>query len=150
MKPVDSISSTSKGFCWANLFRNPVLVTGYPTAHRTDPNTGVELSLSAMIELVQSRQFVSLDGNIFLKGFCSLLVATAVAVDVVLWHFLFNSTGVQISYCNPRLKDLSNETCQELTLRDIETRRHVVGWCCDVRENSGRPCFGSHLLYAVL
>ncbi|KAH7136252.1 hypothetical protein EDB81DRAFT_77443 [Dactylonectria macrodidyma] len=139
MKPVIAGSSNSAGFCWANLFRNPVLVTGYPTAHRADPNTGVELSLSAMVELVRSRQFVSLDGHIFLKSFCSLLVAAAVAVDVVLWHFLFNSTGDRISYCDPRLNDFSNETCQGLTLRDIETRRHVVGWCCDVKEFSGSP-----------
>ncbi|KPM44557.1 hypothetical protein AK830_g2031 [Neonectria ditissima] len=139
IKPVNSTSSSSIGFCWANLFRNPTLVTGYPTAHRTDPNTGVELSLGTMVQLAQSRQFVSLDGNIFLKGFCSLLVATAVTVNVVLWHFLFNSTGDRISYCDSRLDDLSNETCQGLTLRDIETRRHVVGWCCDVRECSGTP-----------
>ncbi|KAH7160482.1 hypothetical protein B0J13DRAFT_128129 [Dactylonectria estremocensis] len=139
MKPVDSPNSTSTGFCWVNMFRNPVLVTGYPTAQRTDPNTGVELSLSAMVELVLSRQFVSLDGNIFLKSFCSLLVATAVTVDVVLWHFLFNPTGERISYCDARLEDLSNETCQGLTLRDIEARRHVVGWCFNVKEYSGSP-----------
>ncbi|KAL6408743.1 serine/threonine protein kinase [Ilyonectria robusta] len=87
-KAVVDVNSMSRGFCWASLFRNPVLVTGYPIAHRADPETGIEISPSAMAELVQSSQFVSLGGKIILKGFCSLLVATSVAVDVVLWHFI--------------------------------------------------------------
>lgn len=137
-KGVVEVNSVSRGFCWASLFRNPVLVAGYPIAHRADPETGIEISPSAMAELVQSRQFVSLGGKIILKGFCSLLVATSVAVDVVLWHFIFDPTGNRISYYDSRLEDLEYETLDGLALRDLEARRHVLGWCCDVKEYSGK------------
>lgn len=48
------ISSFTPGFCWANLFRNPLLVTGYPIRRRATPDTGLEVSLGVMAELVQS------------------------------------------------------------------------------------------------
>ena len=107
------MNSLSPGFCWANLFRNPVLVTGYPIPRRADPETGLECSLGVMTELVQSWQFVSLGERIILKGFCSLLVAAAVVADAVIWHFLFNSDGQRISYCDDRLKILNYGTSRD-------------------------------------
>jgi hypothetical protein len=31
----------SKGQCWHNMFRNPVVVQGYPIQQRSEPNTGL-------------------------------------------------------------------------------------------------------------
>ena len=130
--------SSSPGFCWANLFRNPLLVTGYPIRSRCASDTGLELSLRVLAQLVDSRQLTSIGERIILKGFSSLLVATAVVADAVLWHLVFNSTGERISYCDSRLESTNYKIAEEFTLRHLETRRHIVGWCSHVRELSGK------------
>ena len=138
MDLAQEISSSSPGFCWANLFRNPLLVTGYPIRSRCTSDTGLELSLRVLAQLVDSRQLTSIGDRIIIKGFSSLLVATAVVADAVLWHLVFNSTGERISYCDPRLESTKYNIGEELTLRHLETRRHIVGWCSHVRELSGK------------
>ena len=139
------MNSLSPGFCWASLFRNPVLVTGYSIPRRADPETGLELSLGVMTELVQSWQFVSLGERIILKGFCSLLVATAVVADAIIWHFLFNPEGERISYCDARLEDIEYGISGKLVWRELETRRHLVGWCSNIKEYSGNYAVLAHL-----
>lgn len=98
-----------------------------------------------MAALIQSRQFVNLEGNIALKGFSSLLIVVGVAADVVLWHFLFDSDGDRISYFDARLKERDIKTPDGLRLRDPENRRHIVGWCSQVRE-----CAGEHGLSTTI
>lgn len=133
------ISSSTPGFCWANLFRNPLLVTGYPIRRRAAPDTGVEISLRVMVELVQSRQMTGFGEKIMLKGFSSLLVATAVLTDVVTWHLFFNSSGGRISYCDARIEEVAFKMPEDFILRELESRRHIVGWCSDVGEYTGKP-----------
>lgn len=132
-----NISCHSPGFCWTGLFRNPLLVTNYPIRRRAAANTGLEMSLSMMAKLVRSWQLLSIGGRVILKGFCSLLVATAVADNVVMWHLFYNPTGKRISYYDSRLQGIGCGMPQEFALRDLETCRHVVGWCSDIVECSG-------------
>ena len=134
--------SFTPGFCWANLLRNPLLVTGYPIRRRTTPGTGLEVSLSVMAGLVQTRQLTGFGEKVILKGFCSLLVATAVLADAVTWHLFFNSSGERISYCDPRVEKVAYKMPNDFFLREFESRRHIVGWWSDVREYTGKtnPC----------
>ncbi|KAI9172522.1 hypothetical protein HJFPF1_02024 [Paramyrothecium foliicola] len=118
-----------------DLFRNPVLVIGYPIPHRTRPDTGLELSLGVMAELVQSHYCVRMGDKVMIKGFNSLLIATALAANTIIWHFLFNASGDRISYCDTRLEE--PEHIRTLDLRDIKTHRHIVGWCSKVTELLG-------------
>ncbi|MBE3045240.1 hypothetical protein IMZ48_22345, partial [Candidatus Bathyarchaeota archaeon] len=127
----------SPGFCWAKLFRNPLLVNDYPVRPRDEPDTGLEMSLDMMTKLVRSSQLTRIGGRIMLKGFCSLLVATAVSGDAVLWHYIYNSTGGRISYYDPRLESIQNDLPEGIELEDLEARRHIVGWCSDSREYTG-------------
>lgn len=133
------ISCSTPGFCWANLFRNPLLVTGYPIRRRATPDTGVEISLRVMAALVQSRQLTGFGEKIILKGFSSLLVATSVLTDAVTWHLFFNSSGERISYCDARAEDVAFKMPEDFILREIESRRHIVGWCSNVGEYTGNP-----------
>ena len=131
------ISCHSPGFCWAGLFRNPLLVTNYPIRRRAGVDTGLEMSLLMMAALVHSGQLLSFGGKVILKGFCSVLVATAVADNVVMWHLFYNSTGERISYYDPRLEGIGCGMPQGFTLRDLEARRHIVGWCSNIIEYFG-------------
>lgn len=133
----NQVESQEPGFCWASMFRNPVLVTGYPVPHRAKPDTGLEVSLGVMAALMQSRRFVQIGDKIILKGFASMLIATAVADDNIMWHFIYNATGDRISYCDPRLDAIEYEEVRELGLRDVGARRHIIGWCSTVKEYLG-------------
>lgn len=73
-----------------------------------------------------------------LKGFCSLLVATAVKDDTVIWHLLYDPNGDRISYCDPGLENVNSEVPEGFLLRDLQTRRHVVGWCSDICQDTGK------------
>lgn len=139
MTVAQDISCHSPGFCWASLFRNPLLVTNYPIRRRAEAYTGIEMSLPMMVELIRSRQLTRVGGRVILKGFCSLLVATAVAGDTVMWHLVYNPTGERISYCDPRLENIGSIVLEGFTLRDLEARRHILGWCSSIRECSGIP-----------
>lgn len=97
------------------------------------------MSLPMMVELIRSRQLTRVGGRVILKGFCSLLVATAVAGDTVMWHLVYNPTGERISYCDPRLENIGSIVLEGFTLRDLEARRHILGWCSSIRECSGIP-----------
>ena len=138
LMPQDT-TSLSPGSCWVNLFRNPILVTGYPIRRRSTPDTGLEMSLHVIAELVQSHLVTLFDKRVVIKGFCSLLVATAILADAVIWHLLFDPSGERISYCDPRLDEVRyGKIPQELMLRDLGSRSHIVGWCSNIREYSGK------------
>ncbi|CAH0047772.1 unnamed protein product, partial [Clonostachys solani] len=150
---MDSSDPLLSGFCWASMFQNPVIVAGYPIRHRDQGDTGLEIPLEVMAELVQSNQVFNMDGNIMLKGFCSLLVVTALDADAIIWHFLFNADGKRISYCDARLEGpegMRISTPKGLELKDLETRRHIVGWCSHVREFTGHPQAGFGVQRSIL
>lgn len=127
-----------QGFCWSNMFRNPVLVSGYPIPQRSNPETGLEISLGFMSLLIDSPEVFQVAETRILKGFCSLLVAVEVTGDLVMWHLLFNSSGERISCFDSRLEGMDMSRAADLSLQDLESRRHVVGWCGDVKEYSGK------------
>ncbi|KAH7129125.1 hypothetical protein EDB81DRAFT_906999, partial [Dactylonectria macrodidyma] len=126
------------GFCWADMFQNPVVVSGYPIRHRDQKNTGLDIPLETMTELMQSNHVFNLGGNFIMKGYSSLLFATAVARGGVIWHHIFNPDGDRILY-NDILPDKISISTTELKLKDLGTFRHIVGWCSNVREYTGHP-----------
>jgi hypothetical protein len=124
------VALKSQGFCWGPLFWNPILVGGYPILTRPEPDTGLEMSLRTMAFLLRSQYLVQWGGRIVLKGFSSLVVATLTTAGVVVWHLLSSrSADERISYTDPKVEALSVDTHKGLSLRDLETRRHIIGWC---------------------
>jgi hypothetical protein len=125
------------GFCWFKLFRNPVMVGGYPIPRRLETDTGLEISLGFISLLLASSEVFKVEENVILKGFSSLLIAVEATKDLVMWHLLINSSGERISFCDARIETMSKGSTADLSLRDLESRRHIVGWCNDVKEYSG-------------
>lgn len=80
------------------MFRNPVVVKGYPIRARTNPNTGLEVPLNVIAGLVRSKRADSFDGKLYIKGFSTLLVPTKRHTDTLIWHLLYNKDGNRISY----------------------------------------------------
>lgn len=115
-----------------------MLVHGYPIARRSEPNTGLEMSLGNMATIVGSNQIVHWNGRVIMKGFSMLLIATLAATDIIVWHLLVSEkAGERISYIDPRLDTLGIETSKEISLRMLEPSRHVIGWCSKVTDLCG-------------
>ncbi|KAH6890692.1 hypothetical protein B0T10DRAFT_439881 [Thelonectria olida] len=125
------------GFCWDSLFCSPILVCGYPILQRSEPKTGLEMSLGNIAAIIGSHQVVQWDERVLIKGFSMLMVATLVAADIIVWHLLVSENpGERISYIDSRLDELV-ETSERISLRMLEGRRHVVGWCSEATDWCG-------------
>ena len=58
-----------------------------------------------------------------------LLIATEALADMVVWHLLVaSSPGERISYNDPRIAKILAEEVKGISLRTIESKRHIVGW----------------------
>ena len=128
----------SNGLCWTSLFQNVNVVGGYPILQRSQPSTGLEMSLGTLAYLVRSNQIMQCGARIMMKGFDSLVIATLVTSSVVLWHLLVSSEpSERISYFDNRQDALKCMESGVPSLRMLENARHIVGWCSNVEELCG-------------
>ncbi|KAK6526081.1 hypothetical protein TWF281_011119 [Arthrobotrys megalospora] len=116
----------SNGQCWHKAFRNPVVVGGYPILRRSNLETsqGLEIPLNMMAGLAGTQYIQKFDEKIFIKGFSTLLVPTGKDGDILTWHLLYNEDGDRISYLGNNVLH-----AEGLSLLEVETARHVLGWC---------------------
>ncbi|KAK2788237.1 hypothetical protein FQN52_006776 [Onygenales sp. PD_12] len=85
------------GQCWHNLFRNPVVVEGYPIPRRPAGTPGIEIPLRMMAELIQTSWVNPFAGRLVIKGFSQMLVPTEIRGDIIMWHLLQSKEGERIS-----------------------------------------------------
>ncbi|KJK62616.1 Phosphorylase superfamily protein [Aspergillus parasiticus SU-1] len=124
----------SVGQCWHHLFRNPIVVTGFPIPYRSRQGTGLEVPLNILAGAVHASRVDAFRGKLFIKGFSSLLIPTEHIRDQnqILWHLRYNVRGDRISYL-----DGIESHVGHITLTDLESSRHILGWCSDARCYAG-------------
>ncbi|KAJ5548251.1 hypothetical protein N7513_005485 [Penicillium frequentans] len=116
--------SRANGQCWHGLFKNPVVVEGFPIAQRSNLQMGLEIPLAMMAILAGTSHAHTYSEKVFLKGFSTMLVPTEFETDLILWHLVSSNDGSRISY-NDGL-GLCNDKIQ---LLDLKNSRHILGWC---------------------
>ncbi len=121
------------GQCWHNMFRNPVMVSGYPVLIKHERGLGLEIPLNIIAGLAGSERANEFDGKVFIKGFSTMLVGTKVARDLLVWHYFYNREGERISYLDHTLQTVDN-----ISLVQLDTTRHIVGWCSDCKFYAGK------------
>jgi len=122
----------SDGTCWHKMFRNPVIVRGYPTARRANTNTGLEVPLGALVQLMNTKCVTAFHGKVFIKGFSSMLALIERKGELLLWHLFYNPEGGRVSYL-----EYKEEPSASFTLSQLEDSRHVVGWCSSAKILAG-------------
>ena len=129
-----------EGQCWHSLFRNPVIVRGFPILERVSSLCGLEIPLHIMAELVQTTRARVFDETVILKGFSSMLVPVGQSDEVTLWHHFFHADGTRITYLERGLSTLRISNFSKL-----QATRHIVGWCLHAKYHAGRfdAVFGS-------
>jgi hypothetical protein len=136
---MDSSESTN-GQCWHSLFRNPVVVQGYPILRRAKGAIGVEIPLSIMAALAHATRVTNFLGKTLVKGFCTMLVPVKHVGELVLWHVLSNKDGAHISYQDSRVSTALGPNPEMFIDLDFDSARHIVGWCSDVKNYAGKNC----------
>ncbi|KAL2824339.1 hypothetical protein BJY01DRAFT_256478 [Aspergillus pseudoustus] len=135
----DNVSLNNNGACWHDLFRNPVLVPGFPIPYRTEKDSGLEIPFEIMIMLAQAQRATLYKGKLCLKAFAAILVPTKRADGFVLWHMILNRNGDRISYSDHRIPKLPGLYPDGLSLADLHTARHILGWCAQAEDLTGAP-----------
>jgi hypothetical protein len=138
LRECEEYHEPSNGQCWHRMFRNPVVVQGYPIPYRSEPSTGLEIPLDIMAGLVRTRRINTFNGKLFIKGFSTMLVPTRLSGDLLIWHLLYNKSGSRISYLDNTVAYADNANAV-----DLEKTRHIVGWCSEVKYYAGRDHIGT-------
>src|SRR4051812_47563678 len=85
--------TTTTGQCWHKLFRNPVIVEGYPITKRSTYRTGLEMPVSMMSILAEGSRLHQFLGKRLLKGFSTAVIPTKKLEDSILWHLYYTDDG---------------------------------------------------------
>lgn len=132
-------SDIPQGMCWQSMFHNPVVVKGYPILRRVDCGIGLEVPLHIMAGRTRAQRITKFDGKIYVKSFSTMLLATEHIKDdnLVKWHFLYHEDGSHISYLDQQVKKLQTVDAQDLSFDELESTRHVIGWCSPIKNFAG-------------
>lgn len=121
------------GQCWKQLFRNPVIVDGYPLLKRIEEDDhiipGLELPLEIIIALAGARSVSCYDGQLMIKGFSKLLVPTMLEGRCLVWHLLVQNDRERLPHYAWKTAAITTLDDDRLKADDIESFRHFVGWC---------------------
>ncbi|KAL7968449.1 hypothetical protein HDV63DRAFT_87679 [Trichoderma sp. SZMC 28014] len=126
-------STGVNGQCWHSLFRNPVIVQGYPIPRRIERSTGLEISLNIMAGLAQSQHISQFKGKLYIKGFSIMILPVRQDGEVLYWHLIYNKNGHRISY----LDDNIRQEKQDIKETGLEHSRHILGWCSEIEFYAG-------------
>jgi len=133
MKPQTKSAEVSNGQCWQNMFNNPVMVSGYPILTKHEQGLGLEMPLNIIAGLAGSDRATIFDGKVFIKGFSTMLIAIRKTRDLLLWHYFYNVDGERLAYL-----DHSVQAADDISLLQLDTARHIVGWCIDCIYYAGK------------
>lgn len=127
------LPSYEPGYCWSTMFRNTVIVQGYPIRRRTLPGSGLETSIDILARLVDAHTMDGFNERLYLKGFSSMLVATDIKNGFVLWHHSYNKKGQRVSY-----NDVGDVAFTKVSGPEVENARRIVGWSARINYNAGK------------
>ncbi|KAH7147539.1 hypothetical protein DER46DRAFT_671255 [Fusarium sp. MPI-SDFR-AT-0072] len=96
-------SDNANGHCWHGIFKNLIIVTGFPILPKLEKNTGLEIPLNLMAGLAQAQRVDRFNDKVYIKGFSTMLVPTKQFKEVVYWYLIYKDDGCCISYRDDNL-----------------------------------------------
>jgi len=130
--------SKPNGTCWQTLFRNPVIVKGYPILARNHHERGLELPLNMMAGLGEASRVTNWAGGLVVKGFSTLFCPTRLVNNSVQWHYLFEKDGDRISYLSADNSCHNRVRSNDLDTTCIPLCRNFLGWASSIEINTGK------------
>lgn len=133
------LSADIDGTCWHAMFRNPVVVNGFPILARHENEQGLELPLDMMGILAEAHFATRYDTTLVLKGLCTMLVPTGQTERSITWHFIFNEDGKRLPYYSFRERCpgwIGTDKVSTGLLEDGNVR-NFVGWASNITRHLG-------------
>jgi hypothetical protein len=141
-----SPSKSDDGTCWHALFRNPVIVNGFPILVRPKNQKGLEAPLDIMSTLAEAYNATHYDATLVLKGLCTAFIPTDRTDHSITWHFLYNEDGTWLPYYSSRERCPGWMSTDKVNLGLLDTgkTRNFVGWASNITRHLGTfpyiPC----------
>jgi hypothetical protein len=132
VEPLSQPSDIANGHCWHGIFKNPIIVNGFPILPKYEKNTGLEIPLNIMAGLARAQCVDRFNDKVYIKGFSTMLVPMKQYKDAVYWHLIYNEDGCRISY----LDDIRHQDNEAGSL-DLTNCRQVLGWCSEAKFYAG-------------
>ena len=136
------------GSCWRSLFRNPIIVEGYPILARENEEKGLEIPLNIMSGLGQASRVTNFDGGLLIKGYSTMFCPTQRIKDSVLWHYMFNHDASRISYLSADTLCGRRTPIHEVDVGCLKHSRNFLGWSSSVEVHTGE--LGSSRSFVIL
>ena len=133
----DGLSTGVDGSCWHAMFRNPVVVNGFPILARHENEQGLELPLGMMSILAEAHFSTRYDTTLVLKGPCTMLIPTGQTERSITWHFILNEDGERLPYYSFR-KRCPGWIAVNTDLLEHENTRNFVGWATSITRHLGK------------
>jgi hypothetical protein len=139
---VEAIQSEQQGAelnrtCWRHLFRNPVIVQGFPILTRSLEEKGLEIPLNMMARLGEASRATNFGDGIVIKEFSTMFCPTKRIKDSILWHYLFERDGSRISYLSADSRCPSRARIQSVDAACLQASRNFLGWASSVEIHTG-------------
>ncbi len=126
------------GSCWRSLFRNPVIVEGYPILARENGEKGLEIPLNVMAGLSQASWVTNFNGGLVIKGYSTMFCPTQRIKDSVLWHYLFNHDASRMPYFSADILCAGRAPIHQVDTVCLEQSRNFLGWASSVEVHIGK------------
>ncbi len=143
------VQRTLNGYCWRDLFRNPVLVTGVPIAARDYAEKGLEMPLNMMAALGQTPYAAVFDDRVVIKGHSTMFVPTERSQTSAVWHFMYNEDGSRIPYWAATSDPQHRINTDALNFRDLQETRHFLGWTNYACSKAGKRTVDRYRVFNV-
>ena len=126
LKPATGHATDSS--CWHALFRNAVVVQGYPIKRRTQNQQGLEMSMELMLGLGLTDTVTVYNRGLVIDGLQSMFVPVGRWKDSIQWHYIHSELDECIMYSR------ADEVCPDRLREDrldesaLGIGRNFVGW----------------------
>ena len=114
------------------------MVHGFCIPRREQSNTGIEISLNIMAQLLNSRRLSTFQNKMMIKGFSAIAIPSGKQGSVIYWHVITNHAGEHCSYVDGDVQKCIRNYPDNLQDADLEMSRHILGWCPNVRNCAGK------------
>ena len=126
------------GSCWRPLFRNSVIVQGYPILARFNHEKGLEIPLHLMVALGRAYRGADSIGGLVVKELSTMFCLTQRIKNSLLWHFVSSHDRKEMSYFSAE----SLHTGRDYSNHDVDTAclgrsRNFLGWASSVELQAG-------------
>ncbi|KAF3041990.1 hypothetical protein E8E11_001202 [Didymella keratinophila] len=149
----------SESSCWIPLFNGACIARDFPVAvrcakveddqrgpHAGEPRPevefedegyeeepamrGLEIPLHLLAEIGGVRHVVEYGGGLVMKGFSHMFIPIRGKKNLVQWHAVSSTDpDVRLTYEDALRQCSTRATLKEVSLKDLETTRAILGWC---------------------